>query len=198
MKHFDDVVQKTGFIKHELISIDVPEETDIKQIIQHSLKPIRDELKQINESMECLREEIMNTKSDIRKSEEDIQILKKNIADSAQQHRFLSAELKQQLESVIEVEQPEERVLLQTLVHGSYVNAPLDDQHKEIQLMQRNITVMKQRIVDKDKVISGQFKNQHVDSRRELEQLKQTRQKIGYYNSAVVNRATGQSLNKNL
>ena len=103
-------------------------------------------------------------------------------------------ELKQQLE----VEQPEERVLLQTLVHGSYVNAPLDDQHKEIQLMQRNITVMKQRIVDKDKVISGQFKNQHVDSRRELEQLKQTRQKIGYYNSAVVNRATGQSLNKNL
>ena len=56
-------------------------------------------------------------------------------------------ELKQQLESVIEVEQPE---------------------------------------------------NQHVDSRRELEQLKQTRQKIGYYNSAVVNRATGQSLNKNL
>lgn len=32
-------------------------------------------------------------------------------------------ELKQQLESVIEVEQPEERVLLQTLVHGSYVNA---------------------------------------------------------------------------
>ena len=107
-------------------------------------------------------------------------------------------ELKQQLESVIEVEQPEERVLLQTLVHGSLVNAPLDDQHKEIQLMQRNITVMKQRIVDKDKVISGQFKNQHVDSRRELEQLKQTRQKIGYYNSAVVNRATGQSLNKNL
>lgn len=99
MKHFDDVVQKTGFIKHELISIDVPEETDIKQIIQHSLKPIRDELKQINESMECLREEIMNTKSDIRKSEKDIQILKKNIADSAQQHRFLSAELKQQLEA---------------------------------------------------------------------------------------------------
>lgn len=99
MKHFDDVVQKTGFIKHELISIDVPEETDIKQIIQHSLKPIRDELKQINESMECLREEIMNTKSDIRKSERDIQILKKNIADSAQQHRFLSAELKQRLEA---------------------------------------------------------------------------------------------------
>ena len=102
------------------------------------------------------------------------------------------------IEKLEELKQPEERVLLQTLVHGSYVNAPLDDQHKEIQLMQRNITVMKQRIVDKDKVISGQFKNQHVDSRRELEQLKQTRQKIGYYNSAVVNRATGQSLNKNL
>ena len=102
------------------------------------------------------------------------------------------------IEKLEELKQQLERVLLQTLVHGSYVNAPLDDQHKEIQLMQRNITVMKQRIVDKDKVISGQFKNQHVDSRRELEQLKQTRQKIGYYNSAVVNRATGQSLNKNL
>lgn len=99
MKHFDDVVQKTGFIKHELISIDVPEESDIKQIIQHSLKPIRDELEQINESTECLREEIMNTKSDIRESEREIQFLKKNIADSAQQHRFLSAELKQRLEA---------------------------------------------------------------------------------------------------
>lgn len=98
MKHFG-VVQKSGILGDKLISIDVPEETDIKQIIQHSLKPIRDELKQINESMECLREEIMNTKSDIRKSEKDIQILKKNIADSAQQHRFLSAELKQQLEA---------------------------------------------------------------------------------------------------
>ena len=106
--------------------------------------------------------------------------------------------LKQQLDSVIEFELPEERVLLQTLVHGSYVNVPLDDQHKEIQLMQRNITVIKQRIVDKDKVISGQFKNQHIDSRKELEQLKKTRQKIGYYSSAIVNRATGQSLNKNL
>lgn len=98
MKHFD-VVQKAGIFNDELISIDVPEETDIKQIIQHSLKPIRDELEQINESIEGLREEIMNTKSDIRKSERDIQILKKNIADSAQQHRFLSAELKQQLEA---------------------------------------------------------------------------------------------------
>lgn len=98
MKHFG-VVQKSGILGDKLISIDVPEETDIKQIIQHSLKPIRDELKQINESMECLREEIMNTKSDIRKSEKDIQILKKNIADSAQQHRFLSAELKQRLEA---------------------------------------------------------------------------------------------------
>ena len=106
--------------------------------------------------------------------------------------------LKQELDSIVELEMPEERQLLQTLIHGSYVNAPLDEQHKEIQLMQRNITVIKQRIVDKDKVISGQFKNQHIDSRKELEQLKMTRQKIGYYSSAVVNRATGQSLNKNL
>ncbi len=98
MKHFD-VVQKAGIFNDELISIDVPEETDIKQIIQHSLKPIRDELEQINESMECLREEIMNAKSDIQKSERDIQILKKNIADSAEQHRFLSAELKQRFEA---------------------------------------------------------------------------------------------------
>ena len=98
MKHFD-VVEKAGIFNDELISIDVPEETDIKQIIQHSLQPIRDELEQINENMEGLREEIMNAKSDIRKSERDIQILKKNIADSAQQHRFLSAELKQQLEA---------------------------------------------------------------------------------------------------
>lgn len=107
-------------------------------------------------------------------------------------------ELKQQLDGVIELEMNEERILLKALVHGSYVNSPLDESHKEIQLLQRNITVIKQRIVDKDKVISGQFKSQHVDSRRELEQLKQTRQKIGYYNSAVVGRATGQSLNKNL
>lgn len=106
--------------------------------------------------------------------------------------------LKQELDSIVELELPEERQLLQTLIHGSYVNAPLDEQHKEIQLIQRNITVIKQRIVDKDKVISGQFKNQHIDSRKELEQLKMTRQKIGYYSSAVVNRATGQSLNKNL
>lgn len=106
--------------------------------------------------------------------------------------------LKQELDSIVELEMPEERQLLQTLIHGSYVNASLDEQHKEIQLMQRNITVIKQRIVDKDKVISGQFKNQHIDSRKELEQLKMTRQKIGYYSSAVVNRATGQSLNKNL
>lgn len=98
MKHFD-VVQKAGIFNDELISIDVPEETDIKQIIQHSLKPIRDELEQINESIEGLREEIMNAKSHIRESEREIQILKKNIADSAQQHRFLSAELKQRLEA---------------------------------------------------------------------------------------------------
>ncbi len=107
-------------------------------------------------------------------------------------------ELKQQVEGVIELEFPEERRLLNDLVHGSYVNSELDEEHKELQLIQRNITVIKQRIVDKDRVISGQFKSQHMDSRRELEQLKQTRQKIGYYSSAVVGRATGQSLNKNL
>ena len=107
-------------------------------------------------------------------------------------------ELKQQVEGVIELELSEERQLLNDLVHGSYVGIALDEQHKELQLIQRNITVIKQRIVDKDRVISGQFKSQHMDSRRELEQLKQTRQKIGYYNSAVVGRATGQSLNKNL
>lgn len=98
MKHFG-VVQKSGILGDKLISIDVPEESDIKQIIQHSLKPIRDELEQINESMEGLREEIMNAKSGIRESERKIQFLKKNIADSAQQHRFLSAELKQRLEA---------------------------------------------------------------------------------------------------
>lgn len=107
-------------------------------------------------------------------------------------------DLKQQVEGVIALEMSEERQLLLDLVHGSYVNMPLDEQHKELQLLQKNITVIKQRIVDKDRVISGQFKSQHMDSRRELEQLKQTRQKIGYYNSAVVGRATGQSLNKNL
>ena len=107
-------------------------------------------------------------------------------------------ELRQRLDSVIELEQNDERVLLHTLVKGSYVSVPLDDLHKEVQLLQKNITVAKQRIIDKDKVISGQFRNQHIDSRKELEQLKQTRQKIGYYNSAVVGRATGQSLNKNL
>ena len=107
-------------------------------------------------------------------------------------------ELKQQVEGMIELEMPEERALLNDLTHGSFVSVPLDEEHKELQLIQRNITVIKQRIVDKDRVISGQFKSQHMDSRRELEQLKQTRQKIGYYNSAVVGRATGQSLNKNL
>ena len=107
-------------------------------------------------------------------------------------------ELKQRLDSIIELEQNEERALLRSLVKGSFVSVPLDDIHKEIQLVQKNITICKQRIVDKDKVISGQFRNQHIDSRKELEQLKQTKQKIGYYNSAVVGRATGQSLNKNL
>lgn len=103
-------------------------------------------------------------------------------------------ELKQQLYEVIELEMNDERILLKSLVHGSYVSTPLDEEHKKIQLIQRNITVIKQRIVDKDKVISGQFKNQHIDSRKELEQLKQTRQKIGYYNSAVVGRADRKSV----
>ena len=107
-------------------------------------------------------------------------------------------ELKQKLDSVIMLEQKEERILLNSLVRGSYVNAELDDVHKEIQLVQRNITIAKQRIVDKDGIISNQFRNQHIDSRKELEELKQTKKKIGYYSSAVVGRATGQSLNKNL
>ena len=107
-------------------------------------------------------------------------------------------ELRRQLEDVMEVEPQEERILLKALVNGSFVNAELDEQHKQVQLIQRNITIIKQRIVDKDRVISGQFKSQHIDSRRELEQLKQTKQKIGYYSSSVVGRTTGQSLNKNL
>ena len=107
-------------------------------------------------------------------------------------------DLKSDLDTVLEFESPEESNLLKMLINGSFVNVPLDEEHKKIQLLQRNITLAKQRILDKDKVISGQFKNQHIDSRRELEALKQTKQKIGYYNSAVVGRATGQSLNKNL
>lgn len=107
-------------------------------------------------------------------------------------------DLRLDVESVIECESPEEQTLLKSLVTGSYVAVPLDEAHKKLQLLQRNIAVTKQRILDKDKVISGQFKDRHVDSRRELEELKQTKRKIGYYNSAVVGRATGQSLNKNL
>ena len=107
-------------------------------------------------------------------------------------------ELKDDLEAVVEFEEPEEAALLKALINGSYVSAPLDDEHKQLQLLQKNIAIAKQRILDKDKVISSQFKNQHIDSRRELEALKQTKQKIGYYNSAVVGRATGQSLNRNL
>ncbi|MCM1167876.1 MAG: hypothetical protein NC401_17970 [Ruminococcus sp.] len=107
-------------------------------------------------------------------------------------------ELKEDLQAVVECEAPEECALLKALINGSYISVTLDEQHKKLQLLQRNVSVVKQRIVDKDKVISGQFKERHVDSRRELEQLKQTKQKIGYYNSAVVGRATGQSLNKNL
>lgn len=107
-------------------------------------------------------------------------------------------DLKGELASVVECESPEEQALLKELINGSFVSVQLDDQHKKLQLLQRNITVTKQRIVDKDKVISEQFKERRTDSRRELEQLKATKQKIGYYNSAVVGRATGQSLNKNL
>lgn len=107
-------------------------------------------------------------------------------------------ELKDDLEAVVEFETPEEAALLKALINGSYVSTPLDDEHKQLQLLQKNIAIAKQRILDKDKIISGQFKNQHIDSRRELEALKQTKQKIGYYNSAVVGRATGQSLNRNL
>lgn len=107
-------------------------------------------------------------------------------------------DLKTELASVVECESPEEQALLKELINGSFVSIQLDDQHKKLQLLQRNITVTKQRIVDKDKVISEQFKERRTDSRRELEQLKATKQKIGYYNSAVVGRATGQSLNKNL
>ena len=107
-------------------------------------------------------------------------------------------DLKEDLDSVVECESPEEQTLLKALINGSYVSITLDETHKKLQLLQRNVAVAKQRILDKDKVINGQFKDRHVDSRRELEQLKQTKQKIGYYNSAVVGRATGQSLNKNL
>lgn len=107
-------------------------------------------------------------------------------------------DLKEELQSVVECESPEEQELLNALISGSFVKVELDEQHKRLQMLQRSMTVTKQRIVDKDKVISGQFKERRTDSRRELEQLKQTKQKIGYYNSAVVGRATGQSLNKNL
>ena len=106
-------------------------------------------------------------------------------------------DLKNDLDAVVECESPDEQRLLRALIIGSYVSVPLDDMHKKLQLLQRNIAVTKQRIIDKDKIISGQFKERHVDSRRELEALKQTKQKIGYYNSAVVGKATGQSLNKN-
>lgn len=107
-------------------------------------------------------------------------------------------DLRLDVESVVECESPEEQTLLRSLIIGSYVSVPLDEAHKKLQLLQRNIAVTKQRILDKDKIISGQFKDRHVDSRRELEELRQTKKKIGYYNSAVVGRATGQSLNKNL
>ena len=107
-------------------------------------------------------------------------------------------DLKLRLDSAIALVDMEERILLETLVKGGYISAPLDDVHKEIQLLQRNITICKQRVLDKDKVISGQFRSQQIDSRKELESLKATKKQIGYYNSAVVGRTTGRSLNKNL
>lgn len=107
-------------------------------------------------------------------------------------------ELKLQLNNIIALQPDEERILLETLVKGGYIAAPLDDAHKEIQLLQRNIIICKQRVMDKDKVISGQFRSQQIDSRKELEALKATKKQIGYYNSAVVGRTTGRSLNKNL
>ncbi len=107
-------------------------------------------------------------------------------------------ELKFKLDGMIALEDKEESILLETLVKGGYVSVPLDDVHKEIQLLQRNIAICKQRVMDKDKVISGQFRSQQIDSRRELEALKATKKHIGYYNSAVVGRTTGRSLNKNL
>lgn len=106
--------------------------------------------------------------------------------------------LKDDLDGAIEFEMGEERDLLKTLVKGGYISTALDDPHRRVQRLQRDISIAKQRILDKDRVISEQFRNQHQDSRKELEQLRQTKQKIGYYNSAVVGRATGQSLNKNL
>lgn len=107
-------------------------------------------------------------------------------------------EMKLHMDNLIALEPEEERVLLETLIKGGYIGTPLDDEHKEIQLLQRNITICKQRVLDKDRVISGQFKSQQVDSRKELEALKATKKQIGYYNSAVVGRTTGRSLNKNL
>ncbi len=107
-------------------------------------------------------------------------------------------ELKLHVDNMIALEPDEERILLETLVKGGYIGAPLDDVHKEIQLLQRNIIICKQRVLDKDKVISEQFRSQQIDSRRELEALKATKKQIGYYNSAVVGRTTGRSLNKNL
>ncbi len=126
----------------------------------------------------------------------DLEILQQGLIA---RNELISAldDLKDDLDAVIEVEQPDEQRLLRALINGSAVSVPLDDLHKKLQLLQTNITITKQRILDKDKVISGQFKDKHVDSRKELEALKQTKQKIGYYNSAMVGKQTGQSLNKN-
>ena len=68
-------------------------------------------------------------------------------------------DLKEELQSIVECEAPEEQALLKALINGSFVNVELDELHKRLQMIQRNITATKQRIVDKDKVISGQSKN---------------------------------------
>ena len=149
-----------------------------------------------------LMNEILTTLQEYEKQTDtminaDLDILQKGLIARNELIETLE-DLKSDLDTVVDCEAPDEAALLKALINGSYVSVPLDEAHKKLQLVQRNIAITKQRIVDKDKVISGQFKDRHVDSRRELEQLKQTKQKIGYYNSASVGRATGQSLNKNL
>ncbi|MGN1110304.1 MAG: hypothetical protein ACI4QY_01530 [Oscillospiraceae bacterium] len=150
----------------------------------------------------AIMEEILSTLQEYEKQTDtminaDLDVLQQGLIARNELIATLD-ELKSDLDAVVDVEQPDEARLLRALINGSAVTVPLDEAHKQLQLLQRNVTITKQRIVDKDKVISGQFKDRHVDSRKELEALKQTKQKIGYYNSAVVGRQTGQSLNKNL
>lgn len=149
-----------------------------------------------------IMEKILQTLQDYEKQTDamvnaDLETLQRGLIARNEMIETLEA-LKLELDSAVEFEMGEEHDLLRNLVRGSYVNITLDDAHRRVQMLQSNIAIAKQRILDKDRVISEQFKNQHVDSRKELEQLKQTKKKIGYYSSAVVGRATGQSLNKNL